>query len=252
MIKTLLFSLSIFPLVAYAADLASPASPTDSAEPQKVVISAQRDPEWSSYRHAYKAAAFFESFTRSRPFIQANLQIRALQKDASLEGLHLQLIGKSTNLDIDVDNIGRAMLPMLKAAYDEDAVLRLNREKGIYYFSGRYSIKEREDGVYQITDLRAACDQLLSAQKDSGYWLRLIGKKCKGIKFVYASTENDASVDFQDTAQLSTSIKAVDDHPFEDKSMGMYKVAIYRFSDWPEQGVIITKMRPIAIGTTYE
>ena len=249
MIKTLLFTLSLLPFAANAADLANPA---ESAEPQKVVISAQRDPEWASYRHAYKAVAFFASFTHSRPLIQAHMQIRALQKDASLEGLHLQLIGKTTHLDIDVDNIGRATIPLQKAAYEEDAVLRLNREKGIYYFSGRYSIKEREDGVYQIADLRAACDQLLSAQKDSGYWLRLIGKKCKGIKFVYASSASDASVDFQDTAKLSTAIKAVDDHPFEDKSMAMYKVAIYRFSDWPEQGEIITKMRPIAIGTAYD
>lgn len=199
-----------------------------------------------------KAAAFFESFTRSRPLIQAHLQVRPLQKDASLKGLHLQLIGKTRHLDFAVDNIGLATIPLLKVAYEEDAVLRLNREKGIYYFSGRYSIKELEDGVYQAGDLRAACDQLLSAQKDSGYWLRLIGKKCKGIKFVYASTASDAIVDFQDTAKQNTLINAVDANPFEDKSMGMYKVAIYRFSDWPELGEIITKIHPIAIGTLYE
>ncbi len=34
--------------------------------------------------------------------------------------------------------------------------------------------------------------------------------------------------------------------------MGTYKVAIYRFADWPEQGEIVAAKRPLAIGTVFQ
>ena len=49
---------------------------------------------------------------------------------------------------------------MEKQAYEDDAVVTLNRQKG-HYFSGR----ERADGVDDGTLLRDACEQLLAAQR---------------------------------------------------------------------------------------
>jgi hypothetical protein len=229
------------------------AQQTQSAqEPQQVTVNAMRDAEWDSYRHAYTASAFFAAYTRTRPLIQAHLQIRPLDKGRNVEGLSLRLQGETTTMDIAVDAIGRATIPLIKAAYDEDAVLRLNREKGLYYFSGRYSIKERDDAIYPINELRAACEQLIDAQRESGYWIRLIGKKCSGIKFVYPLSAENIQITFKNkTGELQT-LTAVDDHPFEDNSMGLYKVVRFRFADWPADGEIITTSKPIAIGTSYQ
>ncbi len=222
------------------------------AEPARVVVTAERDAEWHSYRHAYKAAAFFAAFTRTRPLIQAHMQIRPLDKNVSLEGLSIRIAGEHTNLLLAVDPLGRAELPLLKEPYQDDAVLRLNRGKGIYYFSGRYSVRERDDGAYPAADLRSACEQLISAQRESGYRLRLIGKRCVGVRFVYALSETAAPVTVQAPGAAPGVLPLVDGQPFEGNSMGTYKIAIYRFADWPAQGQVLTARRPLAIGTVYE
>jgi hypothetical protein len=223
----------------------------DEAIP-KVVVPAQRDAEWHSYRHAYKAARFFEPYLKARPLIQAHMQIRPRQPDLPMEGLQLHLAGETVNVDIPVDALGRATLPMLKQAYDEDAVLRLNRQKGNYSFNGRYSIRERDDGVYSAADLRTACEQLISAQRESGYRLRLIGKKCAGVKFVYPRGAAAPDVQFRDADGKLTPLAAVRGYPFENPTMGDYQIVIYRFADWPAQGDFLVRSKPLAVGTEYE
>lgn len=217
-----------------------------------VVVPAQRDAEWHSYRHAYKAARFFAPYLKSRPLIQAHMQIRPKSPELPMEGLQIQLAGETVNMTIAVDAVGRAILPMLKQAYEEDAVLRLNRQKGHYLFSGRYSIREREDGIYTAAGLRDACEQLLSAQRESGYRLRLIGKKCVGVKFVYALDGAAPEVLHKDAAGKLTPLVAERGYPFENPTMGNYRVAVYRFADWPEQGEFLTRTKPLALGTLYE
>lgn len=233
-----------------AALLPLAATAVGAGDDPKVIVSAERDSEWSSYRHAYKAAAFFAYYTRSRPLIQAHMQIRPLDAATPLDGLSLHLVGEKTDVTIAVDAIGRAELPMLKQAYQDDAVLRLNRQKGSYYFSGRYSVRERADGVYDLAELRAACEQLIGAQRESGYRVRLVGKQCLGIKFVYpAGAAPEVRIQ---TDGPSGTLPLVDAHPFEGNSMGLYKVALYRFADWPQRGKIQTPSAPLAIGTLYD
>lgn len=243
MLKPLLLAAAIFPVLAHA---------DDTVPIPRVEINAVRDPEWASYRQAYKAAARAASYTRNRPLIQAQMQIRPLQPAASLEGLKLHLTGDSTNVDIAVDALGRADIPISKQAYDEDAVLRLNRQKGLYYFSGRYSVKEHADGVYQLAELRAACEQLIDAQRATGYRLRLLGKQCAGIKFSYPAGAAAAIVEVRDADGATHAVVLSDGHPFEDNSMGLYKVAVVRFADLPAQATIVTRDKPLAVGTLYE
>jgi hypothetical protein len=244
-LRPLMFVAALLPLVPQFVLAA------DAADPQKVIVNGERDAEWGSYRHAYKAASHFGRYTRTRPLIQAQMQIRPSKPGASLDGLVLRLVGEKTDLTIPVDAMGRADVPMLTQAYTEDAVLRLNRSKDLYYFSGRYSIKERADGVYDAAELRAACEQLIDAQRESGYRIRLLGKKCVGVKFVYASGDAQA-LPFQVPGKALGSLPVLEMHPFEDESMGLYKVSLYRFTDWPQQGTIVTRRRPLAIGTLYE
>lgn len=232
--------LALAPLCAAAADV-----PT-------ITIPAQRDAEWHSYRHAYKAMRFFEPYLKTRPLIQAHMQIRPNTPDLPLEGLQLQLEGESVKLAIAVDALGRATLPMLKQAYDDDAVLRLNRQKGHYHFSGRYSIRERDDGVYRVADLRAACEQLISAQRASGYRLRLIGKQCAGVKFVYPLDGPAPDVFYRDAAGALTPLPLETGHPFENPTMGRYRLAMLRFAASLADGDIITRSKPLGVGTVYE
>lgn len=241
--KTFLLALAAVPLLVHGAD----------PEPiPRVEINGSRDPEWTSYRHAYKAAAFFAPFVKARPLIQAHLQVRPLKPGAPLEGLRLHLAGAHVQQDIEVDAIGRAVLPMEKQAYEDDAVLTLNRQKGIYYFSGRYSIRERDDGHYPAAQLRAACEQMIDAQRASGYRLRLWGKKCAGIKLVYPAEGAPPAVTLRQADGSSAALAAVAAPPFEDGSMGNYQVVLVRFADLPALGEIIAATRPLAIGTLYE
>jgi hypothetical protein len=235
-----------------AASLAPAPLPAQEAEPAKVFVSTQRDSEWHSYRHAYKASRFFEAYTETRPLIQAHMQIRPLKADLPMDGLHVQLTGTTTTAEIAVDALGRATLPMIKQAFNEDAVLRLNRQKGNYMFSGRYSIRERVDGVYAGTELRAACEQLLDAQRASGYRWRLLGKKCAGIKFVYRLSDPTPRIVHRDDAGVERPLAVAEGQPFESGTMGGFQVAEYRFADWPLSGTVLAQTLPLAVGTLYD
>ncbi|KQV55390.1 MULTISPECIES: hypothetical protein [unclassified Duganella] len=236
-------------LIAAALLAAAPARAGDDMPVVQVVAAA--DAEWHSYRQAYKAASFFAPYVAKRPLIQAHLQIRPLAPEAPMEGLHIKLEGETTNLDIAVDMLGRATLPLLKQAFDEDAVLRLNRRKGYYQFSGRYSIRTRDDGVYPLSMLREACEQLISAQRASGYRLRLLGKECKGVKFIYAPGDANAAVQLRQ-ADASRRIAAQPGLPFENRSMGSYQVVTVRLADWPAQAEAVPLPGLLGIGTVYE
>lgn len=218
----------------------------------QVTILAKKDSEWHSYRRAYSSVASTARTTRSRPLIQTHMQIRPNRRDLPMDGLRIQLEGETTNIEIAVDPLGRAVLPMSKQAYDEDAVLRLNRLKGAYHFSGRFSIRERDDGNYRIAELRAACEQLISVQRESGYRLRLFGKRCAGVKFVYRRTAPDPVIGFEDGVHSRIALGAVDAEPFENDTMGLFRVVKFRFADWPQQGSVVAGTAPIAIGTIYE
>jgi hypothetical protein len=223
----------------------------DGKPPATVEIVARRDAEWASYRHAYKAASMFARHTGPRPLIQAHMQIVPRVAGKSLENLRIQLAGETVALDIAVDGIGRATQPMLKQAYDEDAVLRLNRQKGQYRFSGRYSIRENASGVYGAAELRAACEQMLSAQRDSGNRVRLLGKQCVGVKFIYPLA-GGAPVAFRDAGGQATALPAADAAPFDAVPVAPHKVALYRFAAWPAQGAIVAERPPLMISAVYE
>ncbi|MBA5690432.1 hypothetical protein [Rugamonas apoptosis] len=243
---------SIIAALLFALALPTSAMADDATTPPQVLVPAARDAEWHSYRHAYQAARFFAPFLATRPLIQAHMQIRPNTPDEPMDGLQVQLAGESVNQTIAVDALGRATLPMLKQAYDEDAVLRLNRRKGHYHFSGRFSIRERDDGIYSAADLRAACEQLLSAQRASGYRLRLIGKRCAGVTFVYAPDDTTAQVRHRDASGKETPLAIAPGAAFEGPPMGSYRVAQYRYANWPEQGQLLISGHLLAVGTIYE
>lgn len=64
--------------------------------------------------------------------------------------------------------------------------------------------------------------------------------------------DGDATVEVLGEDGAVRPIGVVDGHPFEDNSMGIYKVAVLRFADLPQQGSVVTRATPLAIGTAYE
>ena len=90
------------------------------------------------------------------------------------------------------------------------------------------------------------------AQRASGYRLRLLGKRCAGIKFSYPAGDGAAKVEVRGADGTVLPIGLSDGHPFEDNSMGMYKIAVLRFADLPQQASVVTLAKPLAIGTLYE
>jgi hypothetical protein len=246
-------ALSLFALAAHA----QPGSETEAVPPAaeaipQVTVSAGRDPEWESYRHAYKAAAFFAPLLRDRPLIQAHMQIRPLAPTNGLDGLRVQLAGAHTQVDIPVDPLGRLQVPMDKQAYEDDAVLRLNRQKGLYYFSGRFSIRDRADGIYPVADLRKACEQLIDAQRDAGYSVRLFRKRCAAAKLIYPLAGAAPDVVLRLADGRETPLPAAPDFPFEDGTMGRYQVVRIGFAALPAGATVVARTLPLGIGTGYE
>jgi hypothetical protein len=162
-----------------------------------------KDAEWMSYRDAYKSMLWFEKYGKAKNLIQLQLQIIPTDKSLAIDQLKLRILGKSTHLDLPLDALGRTSLPLLKAAYDDNAELVLNQKEGQAAFRFRTSINLRADGIYELADLRAACEQTLAYQsyiEPSNFR----GKRCVGVRFAFAKKDTNATVEFKYLTQSTT------------------------------------------------
>lgn len=206
--------------------------------------------EWLSYRDAYRAMVVFEKYGKPKNLIQQHLQVVPKDKSASTEGLQLTLQGKSTQLDLPLDAIGRARFPLLKAAYDENAVLMLNRGAGQYEFRQRVSIVLQADGVYEVADMRAACEQALSFRRMVDASART--RRCVGVRFVYARAGLGASVRLRTAGGEGVPLPVQDGSAFGDEGNGQFKVVNYRFGEPGDGGQLVTPHAPLAIAPLAE
>jgi hypothetical protein len=208
----------------------------------------QAQEEWVSYRDAYKQMVVFAKYGKPKNFLQIHYEVSPRDAAASLEGLHLTLTGKNTQLNLPLDATGRAVFPLLKAAYDDNAVLALNRRMAGYRFFPRVSILSRNDGVYESVDLRAACEQALAYQRyiDASYG----SKKCAGVRFVFGNRA-DALVQAK-YGQREAPLPVVDGPAFDGETIGAYRTATYLFADWSSQGQVVSQNTPLAIAPLYE
>lgn len=213
-----------------------------------VSCAVQAQEEWVSYRDAYKQMVVFAKYGKPKNFLQIHYQVSPRDASASLDGLHLTLTGKNTQLNLPLDAAGRAVFPLLKAAYDDNAVLALNRKLLHYRFVPRVSIMARNDGIYESADLRAACDQALAYQRyvDASYG----AKKCSGVRFVFVNRA-DALVQVK-YGQREAPLPVVDGPAFDGETVGSYRTATYRFADWSVQGQVVSQNTPLAIAPLYD
>ena len=204
--------------------------------------------EWMSYRDAYRSMVVFEKFGKAKHLVQNHLQVAARDKGVAPEGLQLTLQGKSMRVNLPLDATGRAVFPMLKAAYDENAALVLNRKAGQYVFRPRISIVVQSDGVYEAADLRAACEQALAYQRHVEPALR--AARCTGVRFVYAHGVADPGVRLRkgDAAALPPT----DGAAFAGDAYEGFRVVNYKFSEALPKEQVVTQNAPLAISPLYD
>jgi hypothetical protein len=206
------------------------------------------DAEWVSYRDAYRSMVVFEKYGKAKHLIQHHLQVAPRDKAVSPEGLQLTLVGKSTRLQLPLDATGRAVFPLLKAAYDENASLVLNRKGGQYLFKPRVSIVVRPDGVYEAADLRAACEQALAYQRQTESGFR--GSRCSGVRFVFAKGVMDPGVRLRKGE--GASLPPGDGPAFVGDAYEGFRVVSYKFGDAQQKEQVVTQNVPLAINPIYD
>lgn len=204
------------------------------------------DSAWVSYRDAYRTMVVFDKYGKAKTLIQNHLQVMPRQKDASLDGVQLSLRGKTVNVSLPLDAAGRAVFPLLKLAYDENAALVLNRAPGQYAFRRRVTIAARADGIYDSTELRAACEQALEFER---YVNPAAAKlKCVGVRFAFAA-KSEPGVKLRKGEGAAAALPAVDGAAFSDDPNASFRVVNYRFGDG---GQVLTQGVPVAIAPVFE
>lgn len=207
------------------------------------------DGEWVSYRDAYRATVVFEKYGRPKHLIQNHFQVMPREKGGSIDGLRLALNGKSTRLNLPLDALGRAAFPLLKSAYDENAVLVLNRKVSRYVLRPRVSVRVRPDGVYEAAELRAACDQALNFARYADASTRSLG--CAGVRFGFAKEGGAATVRLR-AGEVAATLPVGEGAIFSDDPDDGFRTVFYRFADTPARGQVPTQDAPLAIAPVFE
>ena len=207
------------------------------------------DGEWVSYRDAYRAMVVFEKYGRPKHLIQNHFQVMPREKGVSIDGLRLALNGKSTRLSLPLDALGRAVFPLLKAAYDENAALVLNRKVSQYVLRPRVSVLVRPDGVYEAAELRAACDQALNFARYADASARSLS--CAGVRFGFARKGGTPTVRVRD-GELMAALPVGEGAIFSDDPDDGFRTVVYRFADTPARGQVVTQDAPLAIAAVFE
>jgi hypothetical protein len=203
-----------------------------------------RDGDWVSYRDAYRAMVVFEKYGGAKNLIQNQLQVTT--RDGA-EPAQVQLSGKTTQLSLPLDPLGRTTLPLLKAAYDENATLVLANKGGQFAVRPRVTIVPRADGLYDTADLRAGCEQALGFAR---YADRSFGaKQCAGVRFVFAK-KGEAPVRLR-RGGAETVLPVVEGVAFQGDADGGFPTVTYRFNG-AEHAQVVAVKAPLAIVPLFE
>lgn len=209
-----------------------------------------QESDWVSYRDAYRGMVMFEKYGKPKQFLQQHYQAAARDGSPLPADFRLALSGKTVQLNLPLDAVGRAVFPLVKAAYDENAVLTINRKLGAYVLRPRVSIVVRPDGVYEGTELRAACEQALEFQRTvnpSAYR----DKHCAGVRFTFAR-KSDADVRWKAAGRDSAPLPAAAGPAFPDEAGNAYGVVTVRFDNASDKGQIVSQNAPLAVAPVFE
>lgn len=207
------------------------------------------DGEWVSYRDAYKAMVVFEKYGKPKHLIQSQLQVMPRARGVSRDGLRLALEGKSTQLNLPLDATGRTVFPLLKAAYDDNAALVLNRKAGQFVLRPRVTLAVRADGVYEASELRAACDQALNYARYVEASARRLA--CAGVRIGFAR-KGAAPVVRLRNGESVTQLPAGEGAIFADDPDESFQSVLVRFAELPARAQVVTQEAPLALVPVFE
>ncbi|CAH0277044.1 hypothetical protein SRABI118_03661 [Massilia sp. Bi118] len=196
-----------------------------------------------SYRDAYRAMVVFEKYGGPKNLLVNQLQVLPKERGALAEGLQLSLSGRSTQVNLPLDPLGRTVFPLQKAAYDENAALSLNRRGLGFSLRPQVSIAVRPDGVYDIAELRAACLQALGFARYVDASQR--ARQCAGVRFLFPKkAEGGARLRRPDSQEQALPLAVGEPDEFPS--------VVYRFTGSPERGQVATFNAPLAILPLFE
>jgi hypothetical protein len=205
--------------------------------------------EWVSYRDAYRAMVVFEKYGGPKTYLQSQLQVAPQDKATSFETLQLTLAGKTNQVNLPLDPLGRTAFPLLKAAYDENVALVLSRKIGVFTVRPRISIALQPDGVYEIAELRSACEQALGFARYGDGSLR--NRQCGGVRFVFAKRAGEAGVRLHPAEGSDVVLPVVGGVAFQGDVDDTFPTVLYRFAG-AERAQLITAHPPLAIVPLFE
>lgn len=226
---------------------ATPATKPAAAQ----VLESQADTEWISYRNAYRLMIQFEKYGKPKHLIQNHFQISSKNGNPLPDTLQLHLVSKSMRLSLPLDAVGRTNFPLLKSAYDENAELVLNQASGQISFQSRISIVARADGIYEIAELRLACEQAQAYLKSVGD-VKTGAKSCVGVRFSYLKNLTQSGIKFRGADMQLHALAWQENGAFPDENNKAYKTVTLRFADASEKGQVLAQQPPVAIAPVFE
>lgn len=203
--------------------------------------------EWVNYRDAYRAMVQFDKYGGPKNLLVNHLQVLPRDKGALGEGVQLLLKGKTVQTGLALDALGRTVLPLLKAAYDENAVLSPSRALGGFTIRPRVSLALRADGAYDVAALRAGCDQALGALRYADASAR--SRQCTGVRLVFAKAGEAGARLRSGAAEQALPVSR--GPAFAGDVDADFPVATYRFGP-SDAAQVITYNAPLAIVPLFE
>jgi hypothetical protein len=203
--------------------------------------------EWVSYREAYRVMVVFEKYGGAKDRLQNHLQLVPRAPGVLGEGVQLVLSGKTVQTSLALDALGRGTLPLVKAAYDENAVLAPNRKLGGFSLRSRVSIAPQPDNTYDTAELRAACEQALGYARFVDATAR--ARQCVGVRMVFAGKGLDTSVKLR-RAEGEQALAVANGPAYAGDVDADFPAATYRFG--AERAQVITYSAPLAIVPLFE
>jgi len=204
-----------------------------------------------SYRDAYRAMVVFEKYGGAKNLLVSELQVLTRGNTPHAEELQLALAGRSIQLHLTLDPLGRTVFPLQKAAYDENAALFLSRRGIGFTLRPQVSIALRPDGVYDVAELRTACAQALGFARYVDASQR--ARHCAGVRFVFPKrSEGGARLRRPDSQeQLLPLASGPAGGPAGSPDEG-FPAVTYRFVGAEERGQVATYNAPLAILPIFE
>lgn len=208
-----------------------------------------RPGEWVSYRDAYRTMVVFEKYGGPKNLLQNQLEVQARERGASLDGVQLVLAGRTIQLSLPLDPLGRIVFPLQKAAYDENAALLLNRKGMPFAVREQVTIAPRADGVYDSAELRAACAQALGFARYVDASQR--GRQCTGVRFVFPK-KPDVGAHLRRPDGSEQALAVGNGPAFPGDADDGFPVLNYRFGADNEHAQVTAYQAPLAIVPVFE